>query len=91
MRRVVIIALAFSLLCACGGGGRVSWPEGRLSVDSLLEAQLCATDLLHAPLPLDTARSLEAEQLSRPVLHSEVLPVSPDLRDWQLGGLGTLT
>lgn len=91
MRRVVIIAFAVSALCACRGGERVSWPEGRLAMDSLLEAQLCATDLLHEPLPLDTARSLEAEQLARPVLHSEMLPTTPDLRDWQLGGLGTLT
>ncbi|MCR4920219.1 MAG: glycoside hydrolase family 9 protein [Bacteroidaceae bacterium] len=91
MRRVLIILAVACGLSACGNGTDTSLRAGRLTTDSLLEVQLCATDLLHAPLPVDTIRSLEAAQRRRKVLHSEQIPITPTLDDWQYRGWGSLT
>ncbi len=50
---------------------------------------------LHAmaqvPLPVDDARSWEAEQLRVPILSSVPLAITPSMEDWRHEGLGAMT
>ena len=77
------IALAGGILTATG--------QTRLAQDSVLEQQLLATGLIHRPLPLDTARSYEADAHRKNVLRSVPLLQKAGTEGWSHEEEGTLT
>ena len=77
------IAITGSITAAIG--------QSRLAQDSMLEQQLYATGLIHQPLPLDTARSYEADARKKHVVRSVPLSQEANAKGWSHEGEGTMT
>ena len=77
------IAITGSITAAIG--------QSRLAQDSVLEQQLYATGLIHQPLPLDTARSYEADARKKHVVRSVPLSQEANAKGWSHEGEGTMT
>lgn len=84
------IKLLFSVLCwVCGSVPLFG--QVHLTQDSLLEQQLYASGLVHTPLPLDAARSYEANGWKKKVLQSVPLMQETGTDGWTHEGVGALS
>lgn len=68
MKIIPVVSLLLFSLWGCGPSG-----EKELAYDPALREQLLATDYLHRPLPLDTARAMETYSKQLAVLESCML------------------
>jgi hypothetical protein len=62
----------------------------RLTQDPELEKALIRTGLIHSPLPLDYAKSFEANGLQKKIIRSELLPLKKGADGWKHSGLGSM-
>ena len=65
--------------------------QSKLTEDALLERQLLETGLIHAPLPLDTARSFEARGMKKEVIAERPLTTGEGTSGWQHSGKGEIS
>lgn len=71
--------------------GTSIYSQVRLTEDSELEKQVYETGLVHAPLPINTARSFEANAIKKEVLASRPLTESGSPQGWKHSGEGSIS
>lgn len=71
--------------------GISAYSQIRLTPDKELEKQIIETGLIHSPLPLNTEKSFEANEMKKKVLLTEPLSFTSNLDGWIHSGLGQVS